>query len=176
MNDSNLILFSRRNSKTIIADAIAVLFIYFTPAISHLINLPVYYVEPMRLMLILSFAHLTKKNAYLLALSLPLFSHFISAHPAVLKTVLISFELILCSFLFYEFSKKFKNIFLITITSIIISKLFYYMFKYLFINFGFINTELVSTPLIIQIVTTLVYGIYVSIILNKNKSEILNRF
>lgn len=174
MNSSSLSLIAKQNAKMVIVDILAVLFIYFTPAISHLINLPVYFIEPMRLILILSFAHLTKKNTYLLALSLPLFSHFISAHPGVLKTVLISFELIFCSFLFYELSKKFNRVFFIMLSSIIISKFFYYIFKYLFIYFGFISTELISTPIYIQIITTIAFSIYVSYILNKNKSGILN--
>jgi hypothetical protein len=106
----------------------------------------------------------------LLALSLPLFSHLISAHPVFLKTILISFELLLFSVLFYEFSKKFKSVFLVMLVSIVAGKLFYYLFKYLFISYGLIQSELISTPVYMQIIVSIIFSLYVSYILNRDKS------
>ena len=99
--------------KSALIDLTAVLLIYFTPALSHLFNLPVYLIEPVRLMLIMSIAHSSKTNTFILALTLPLFSHLISAHPVFLKTVLISFELVIFSFLFFELLKRYKSVFLV---------------------------------------------------------------
>ena len=79
--------------KTIVFDLMALLCIYLVPAVSHLFSFPVYYLEPMRIMLILAIAHTTRKNAYLIALTLPLFSLLISAHPSLIKTSLITGEL-----------------------------------------------------------------------------------
>lgn len=152
-------------------DIPALLLIYFTPALSHMLSLPVYLIEPIRLMLILSMAHSSKINTFLLALSLPVFSHLFSAHPVLLKTILISFELLLFTFLFYELSKKFKSVFLIMLVSIVTGKLFYYVFKYLFISNGMIQSELISTPVYIQIIVTIVFSLYVSYILNRNKTN-----
>ena len=70
-------LFSKQNIKSIILDIAAIAFIYFVPTISHILSLPVYYIEPMRLMLILALVHTTKQNAYIIALTLPLFSFLI---------------------------------------------------------------------------------------------------
>jgi len=169
MNNTFTFTQSRPAIKIAVIDLLALLFIYFTPALSHMLSLPVYLIEPMRLMLILSIAHSSKVNSFILALSLPLFSHLISAHPVFLKTVLISLELLLFAFLFYEFSKKFKSVFWVMLVSTAAGKLFYYIAKYLFISYGLINSELISTPIYMQIITSLIFSIYVSIILNRNK-------
>ena len=169
MNNTFTFTQSRPAIKIAVIDLLALVFIYFTPALSHMLSLPVYLIEPMRLMLILSIAHSSKVNSFILALSLPLFSHLISAHPVFLKTVLISLELTLFSFLFYEFSKKFKSVFLVMLVSVAIGKLFYYIAKYLFISYGLINSELISTPIYMQIITSIAFGLYVSIIMNRNK-------
>jgi hypothetical protein len=158
--------------KIAVIDLLALLFIYFTPALSHMLSMPVYLIEPMRLMLILSIAHSSKVNSFILALSLPMFSHIISAHPVFLKTVLISLELTLFSFLFYEFSKKFISVFWVMILSTVIGKLFYYIAKYLFISYGLIDSDLISTPIYMQIITTIVFSIYVSVIIRGKNSAI----
>jgi hypothetical protein len=172
MNNTFIFSKSRPAIKIAFIDLLALLFIYFTPALSHLLSLPVYLIEPIRLMLILSMAHSSKINTFLLALSLPLFSHLISAHPVFLKTILISFELLLFSVLFYEFSKKFKSVFLVMLVSIVAGKLFYYVCKYLFISYGLIQSELISTPVYMQIIISIVFSLYVSFILNRDKSGI----
>jgi hypothetical protein len=158
--------------KSALIDLMAVFLIYFTPALSHLFDLPVYFIEPVRLMLILSIAHSSKTNTFILALTLPLFSHLISAHPVFLKTVLISFELVVFSFLFYEMSKKFKSVFLVMFVSVTVGKLFYYLFKYMLINFGLLQSELISTPVFMQFIVSVIFSVYVSLILNRNKPGI----
>ena len=169
MNSTLNILRSRSLIKSVSLDLSALLLIYFTPALVHLSALPVYFIEPIRLMLVLSIAHSTKSNTFFLALTLPVFSHILSSHPVFLKTVLISFELVLFTFLFFELSKKYKRVFTVMIISIVISKLFYYIFKYLFINQNLIQSELISTPIFIQIITTLIFSLYISFVINKNK-------
>jgi hypothetical protein len=58
------------------------------------------------------------------------------------------------------------------LSSIAASKLFYYIFKYLFISYGLIQSELISTPVYMQIITSIIFSIYVSIIIRKNKPDI----
>jgi hypothetical protein len=170
---NNIIALSKSGQtiKSIFIDLLALLVIYFTPALIHLLSIPVYFIEPVRLMLILSIAHSSKINTFFLALSLPFFSHLVSMHPVLLKTILISFELLLFTFLFYELSKKFKSIFFVMLVSIVTGKLFYYVFKYLFISNGLIQSELISTPVYMQIIVSIVFSLYVSFILNRNKTN-----
>ena len=97
---------SKLNTKSIVLDIFALAFIYFVPTISHLLNIPLYLIEPMRIMLILAIVHTSKKNAYIIALTLPLFSFLVSAHPNIFKVLLITAELVLNVWLFFELSKK----------------------------------------------------------------------
>ena len=88
--------------KSIVFDLIALLAIYLVPAISHLLSFPVYYLEPMRIMLVLSIVHTSRKNAYLIALTFPLFSMLISAHPSLIKTSLILLQTLPIPVLFHR--------------------------------------------------------------------------
>jgi len=152
---------SERNIKSILFDIMALSFIYFVPAISHMLSFPIYLIEPMRIMLILSLAHTRRSNAYIIALTLPLFSFLISSHPSGLKTALISFELILNVWLFFTLSGIIKNQFVSMFLSISLSKIVYYLIKYVLLSTALMSGDLVTTPIYIQIITTIVFSIYV---------------
>jgi len=147
--------------KNIVFDLMALLFIYFVPAISHLLSFPVYYLEPMRIMLILAIVHTSKKNAYLIAFTLPLFSLLISAHPSLIKTSLVTGELLLNVWLFFFVSEKLSNKTLSIFLSIIASKLLYYFVKFLLINSVLMSGELISTPIYIQLIMLFVFSGYI---------------
>jgi hypothetical protein len=172
MNTARVNYFSKQNVLSALFDISALAFIYFVPAISHLLSLPVYLIEPMRLMLILALVHTTKQNAYIIALSLPLFSFLISAHPVLPKMVLISLELVLNVFLFYVLIAKFKNTFLPIIISIILSKLVYYVLKFTFIKLTLIDSGLISTPIVIQVIMVLIFSSYLSFLF---KNQVINQ-
>ena len=147
--------------RTIVFDLMALLAIYLVPAVSHLLSLPVYFIEPMRLMLILALVHTSQKNAYLIALTLPLFSMLISAHPSLIKTSLITGELLLNVWLFFVLSEKLSNKTLSIFLSIIVSKIFYYLVKFMLINSTLMSGELISTPIYIQLVMLVVFSGYI---------------
>jgi len=147
--------------KIIVFDLIALLAIYLVPAVSHLLSFPVYYLEPMRIMMILAIVHTTKKNAYLIALTLPLFSLLISAHPSLVKTSLITGELLLNVWLFFFLSEKLSNKTLSILLSIDVSKIFYYLVKFLMISSVLISGDLISTPMYIQIIMLFVLTGYI---------------
>ena len=146
--------------KYIIFNLLALLFIYLVPAISHLLSFPVYYLEPMRIMLILAIVHTSRKNAYLIALTLPLFSMLISAHPALVKTSLITGELLLNVWLFFFFEKM-SNKTLAIFLSIIVSKIFYYLVKFILITSVLMSGDLISTPMYIQFLMLFVFSGYI---------------
>ncbi len=147
--------------RTILIDAAAIAFIYFMPALSHLLALPVYLIEPMRMMLILALVHTTKRNAYILAFTLPLFSYAISAHPVFLKSLLISLELLVNVWLFYALTNLIRNRFGAISLAIIGSKIFYYTMKFLLLQFAFLQGNLFSTPIWMQIATTFAFSLYI---------------
>jgi hypothetical protein len=147
--------------RTVVFDLMALLAIYLVPAVSHLLSLPVYFIEPMRIMLILALVHTSKKNAYLIALTLPVFSFLISAHPSLIKTSLITGELLLNVWLFFVLSEKLSNKTLSIFLSIIVSKILYYLVKFMLINSTLMSGELISTPIYIQLVMLVVFSGYI---------------
>jgi hypothetical protein len=168
----NILVLPKNNSvvKNSVLDALGIAFIYFIPTISHLFSFPVYLFEPMRIILILALVHSTKRNAYLLALTLPLFSFVTASHPVFMKALLITGEMTINVWLFYLLSKKTSNLFLVAFTSIILSKVFYYAGKFLLVKLAWLSTELVDTPILIQLGLVLIFSLYVFFIMNKNKT------
>jgi len=151
-------------------NTIALAFIYFVPTISHLLSFPMYLIEPMRIALILAMVHTTKVNAYVLALTLPLFSFLVSGHPILYKMVIISGELLLNVWFFYLIYSKSKNAFASIFSSIILSKAIYYLAKFSLIALVFkSNDSIISTPIYIQIATTLVFSAYLGLVYEKKR-------
>lgn len=158
---------SRIDYKSIIFDILALTFIYFVPALSHLLNVPIYLVEPMRIMLILAMVHTSKRNAYLIALTLPLFSFLISSHPNIYKGIIMTTELVLNVWLFFEISKRVSNQFVSMISAIVISKLVYYLMKFALISLAILESGLISTPVYLQVITSVAFSGYVFLMLKR---------
>lgn len=138
----------------------AVFVTYFLPAFSHLLSIPVYMLDPMRIIVLLSVVHTSKRNAYLIAATLPLFSFLVSGHPVGVKSVLIVSELILNAWLFYRLYEMASNKFAVMVISIAVSKIYYYAAKTFLVSTGILAGEIISTPLILQVVVILSIGEY----------------
>jgi hypothetical protein len=149
----------KATTKAGLLDIAALAVIYFLPALSHMLSIKLYLVEPMRLMLILAMAHTHRRNGYLLALTLPLFSYLISAHPVLVKSALISAELLVNVAVFYFLVQRIHRLGAI-FASIWISKLFYYGLKYVAILTVLPSESLIGTPLQIQLATSAAFSIY----------------
>ena len=154
----------KSNIKTYLIDFSLLLLIYFLPAISHLLAFPVYYLDPMRIALVVALIHTSKKNAYIIALTLPLFSFFISSHPQILKSFLLSAELIINLSLFFFLKEKVKNVFASLFISIIISKVIYYLLKFALIYFTLLNDKLFSTPFYFQLISAIMLSTYIYLV------------
>jgi len=162
-------LISIHSTKTMLIDFIAISFVYFLPALSHLTSIPLYLIEPMRLAVILCLVHTNRKNALIIAVSIPLFSLVVSSHPAILKTILITIELLINLFLFYFLCKK-TNKFISMFLSIVLSKIIYYSLKYVFIQVNMIDGNLISTPLVIQWLVAIGLSLYAALIYERTKN------
>lgn len=165
-------IIQKKTLTSVIIDLSALALIYFVPTLSHLMNLPLYLIEPMRLMLVIAMVHTSKNNAYIIALTLPLFSYLISSHPVFPKMILIAFELSLNVYLFYTFSRIIKIIFPSILLSIVLSKTIYYIIKFGLIQMAILQTGLISTAIYIQVITTLVFSTYLYFFYGKKKGEI----
>ncbi len=149
----------------------ALAFIYFVPTLSHLLSLPLYFIEPMRLMVVLAMVHSHRVNAYLLALTLPVFSFIVSGHPVAIKMIIISAELLLNVWLFYFLYSRIKSSSIALLSSIILSKVAYYGAKFILITLGvFKGSNLAGIPLWVQAITIAVFTLYSVIIHSRRKN------
>ena len=137
-----------------------------------MLTVPLYLFEPMSILLILSIVHTSKKNSFIIAASLPIISFVLSAHPVFFKVILIASELALTVGLFYFINQRIKNMFVVTVVTILLSKIYYYIGKFLLIKLTLIEGELVSTPLYIQGIVILVLSVYVYFIFNRKDSSL----
>ena len=156
--------------KTYIYDLLAVLFIYLVPTISHLLSFPLYIFDPMRIVVLLALIHTNRKNAYIIALTLPLFSFLIASHPVALKSLLITAELILNIWLFLQLSKFISNSFLAMFISISFAKFFYYSLKYVLVSSALLTGSSIDTSLLVQFAVALTVSIYCYILFRKKYS------
>jgi len=154
-------IYSGEFVKSVCIDAIALAFIYFTPSIAHLFAFPVYMIEPMRLMVILSMAHSSPKNSYLLAMTLPLFSFIATSHPEFIKMLIITGELVFNVFLFYRLSARIKNTFLSMISAILISKALCYLMYLVIFSVAFVREESGTLFLVVQLITMILFSAYI---------------
>ena len=170
-------LFNRKNNpfripyagKAVILDICSLVVVWATPLISGAIGLPFYMIEPMRLMVIVSIAHTSKGNSYLLAFTLPLFSWIISGHPEFYKMLVMTAEIAVNVFLFYYLVRRIDSILLSMIISIFVSKIFCYALYLVFFSIMFIEDEAETSFLIAQVITTLVFSSYVTLVRQKQK-------
>lgn len=124
------------------------------PTVSHLVSLPLYRFEPMRWVLLLNLLFVgNKRNAYIMAFTLPLFSFFVGSHPVFIKAIIMAVELVANVFIYVKLS-RWINDGLAMFIAIVASKLFYYAIKYVSITTGLIASSMVSTSLWIQLLVT----------------------
>ena len=141
--------------RTIFIDLAILIAIYFIPALSHIAPFPLYLLDPMRIFMLAGYV-LTRQNtnAYLLALTIPLFSSLVTGHPPLFKAILISVELTVNILLFVQLLNRTKlHMAFALFFSIIGSKLVYYALKFAFINFGFVEGDVITTGLWMQLGT-----------------------
>ena len=149
-------------------DIFIILVFYYIPTISHLLRFPLYQLEPMRIMVIFSLIYTSRLNTFIIAISLPIFSFLISTHPNIYKVILITSELLLNVHLFYWLNNNVRNNFIVAFISILLSKIFYYFFKYIFLGFEILEGDLISTPIELQLMICLIFAIVVHFFWKKN--------
>lgn len=147
--------------KRLLLDIVALCVVFSVPKIGQYTHLPFWMIEPMRLMVVLSIAHATKANSYLLALALPVFSWAVSGHPEFIKMLVMTGELAVNVFLFYFIIKEIQSIFQSMIISIALSKVLCYVCYLVFFSQVFIQEETEPSYLIAQVISTLGFSLYV---------------
>lgn len=142
-------------------DILAVLFIIYLGDISKSVSYPMYILDPMRMMVILAIAFTPRWNGWILALMLPFVSYSLGAHPHLVKTSIMAAELLLNVWLFWFLLDKIKMSTLAILLSILFSKAVYYLLKFICLQIGWLSGDLISTPLDIQIITTIAFSTFI---------------
>ena len=146
--------------KIVILDAIMIGVMYMVPTLTHWTMVPLYKFEPMRCVLLLNLLMTgNKMNAYIMAVTLPLFSFFVGGHPVFAKALLMAAELSANVFLLDKLSAKFKNAAITMFLSILASKVFYYIVKLGIISIGLLEGPMVATGLLTQLIVAVVLSI-----------------
>jgi hypothetical protein len=157
--------------RTLLIDLLALGFIFLTPAMSHLTGIPVYFIEPMRIMLVIALLFSNRYNAFALAVLLPVFSFLISGHPAPVKMLIISAELLLNAWLFTWLVRSWKQPFLSMLSSILISKIFCYAMYWVVFTRAFMVLESQTIFLITQLIVALTLSLFTAIVMTKQKHQ-----
>ncbi len=159
--------------KNIVIDIGVFVAIYFIPAMSHLLPFPLYILEPMRVFLFIGYL-LSKNtpNALFLAFTIPLFSLATTGHPVFYKAFLISVELVINIYLFHLLMNRAKYpVFISLALSTVVSKIGYYIAKYIFIQLAILKGTLISTNLFLQMATLLVLSAIFALFFKKSKGN-----
>lgn len=152
--------------RSVVTDIVLLGVVYYLPTISHLLAFPLYLLDPMRIVIFASILFSGNRiNPFFLAFTIPVFSYLVGGHPIFLKSLLIGLELLANVAVFYALLTRGRPVFVSVFASILIAKALYYALKALLICVGWLNMELVSTPIYVQlavvlglsIVTTLLY-------------------
>ncbi len=142
---------SRQNIATLLIDLAILAGIYGMVSFSHLIAFPIYKLEPMKLFLLVAILFSSRGNALFMAVTIPLTSTFLSGHPIFPKNLLIGIELMVFAGMLTSSSSLLNSTTYKLLAALILSKLVYYGSKALIIALGWINMNLFSTSLTIQI-------------------------
>ena len=115
----------------------------------------------MRVIIVFAIVHTSKENTYIIAVLLPAISYIFSSHPSVIKTFILSGDILINIFLYFNLTKLKINKFLIMSVCIVASKIVYYLTKYLLIHFLVLKGKLIATPIYIQIMIVIILSGYV---------------
>lgn len=146
-----------RLSNSLVLDVLILVVIYYLPTISHHLAFPLYMLDPMRIVLFSGIILSRNKiNSFFLATTIPLFSFFVGGHPVLLKSAIISIELLANVALFWILIHRWESVFAATFASIVAAKMIYYLAKYIIVEMGWLQMDIISTPFYIQGIVAIV--------------------
>lgn len=138
--------------KLAVVDLLLLAAAYLIPVVSHIISYPLHMFDPMRVILFTGLLlTANKKNAYVMAVTLPLFAFLVSGHPVFPKNMAIIAELVANVAIFSFLEGKIKHQGAAIFASILLSKVLYYGIKFALISAGLLATSLVDTNIMMQL-------------------------
>lgn len=144
----------RRHGQVVLLDFALLAGIFLLPSLSHLLALPIYLLEPMRVAVLIALLFTHRANAWLVAVMLPLASFWMSGHPEPVKAVLmgVEFSVLIAAYGALRHTVRLPAVFAMG-AAIVIGKTVYYGSKALVLSVGWLSGTLVSTPWTLQLAT-----------------------
>lgn len=142
---AELITIAKDRKLTILMDTLILTGLYFSVIFSHLLPVPLYKLEPMKLFLLITVIHSSRGNALVMAASIPLMSTLVSGHPVFPKNLIIGVELMVFAAVLTTKSFQHYGKSLNFVLALLVSKLAYYSIKALIIKLGLLHVSLFST-------------------------------
>lgn len=160
---------------TLLVDAALLACACLIPAASHLFALPLYQLDPMRWLLMVSLLvgarqGIMKSNGILMAILLPLISCVLVGMPTFTKGLLMVAELTTNVLLFSLLASKaqgWAKTFGAMVLSILGAKLVYYVLKALVVSLGIASMPILGTGIALQAVVMIAISAMVALVLNK---------
>ena len=158
----------RTHRNVILIDILLLAALYLLPSFSHLTALPLYKLEPMRIALVVALLFTHRTNAYLIALTIPLASAWITGHPPPLKAVLMGIEFsILVATYAHLVRKDRMPVFVALAAGILLGKAVYYSMKYVALSAGWLGGSLITTPVQTQLILGLGTAVVFALVVHK---------
>ena len=143
-----------RHGRTELLDFSHMAGIYLIPSLSHLLALPIYLLEPMRIAVLIALLFSHRANAWLVAITLPLASFWMSGHPEPVKAVLMGIEFSVLIAAYFALRRAVRLPAVVSIAAaIVVGKFVYYGSKAMVLSIGWLSGSLVSTPWTLQLTT-----------------------
>lgn len=140
--------------RTVIIDVVLLAAICIIPAMSHILSFPIYKLNPMLLFLLLGTALVSdRRNAYLLAVALPLVSMAVSGMPIPAKAACMVPELLAVVALYQLLSRR-MPVAVAMFVSIIAGKLVFYSLMAVIVA----PEHLIGTAVWLQLAVAIIYA------------------
>jgi len=131
--------------RTVLLDVLLGAAVVSVPTLSHVTALPLYQLDPMRMLLFAAVLFSSRRNALAIALCLPLLSLATSGHPVFPKVMLIQGELALNAAIFYGLWRRWGRFAAVAVVSILVSKAAYYAAKLILVRSALLDGDVVAT-------------------------------
>ena len=141
-----------------ITDAVILGVVCAVPALSHVLALPLYKMNPMLLCLLAGMLLVRdRRNAFLLALLMPTVSMLVSGMPVAMKALCMTGELLTIVGVMQALNgkRRAKNVLLSVMLAILAGKVVYYVLKAIVIA----PAVLIETDVWLQLAVAVVYGL-----------------
>ncbi|NQV40753.1 MAG: hypothetical protein HQ506_00225 [Candidatus Marinimicrobia bacterium] len=160
-------------ARTILIDALVLVSFYLTIVFAHLLPFPLYKLDPMKILVLITVVYSNRGNALGMAAALPILSFLSTGHPVFPKFMIMSLELIVFAFVFIALSQNKSSGLVTFLGAVLISKGVYYLIKAGAIALGFLDQVLISTDLYTQIQALVILGaVYFVIQIIRNRTQL----